>query len=335
MRLLATLTIVGSALISGGCYVGPDHLADTGLVNSESLVATKDRWWAAANAPCIAPHARVAVVEFSVEFVAVKKLGLFGTRPIIDIQDYSISGGAAHLAGLGREKILLDEHTLRSLPDDLYRSFIDQLSAFGLEVLPAEAIASAPALDALDAFEPGESLAGIFLSPAGSDTGRPKQVRVFPAAPLRVLRGDSAVIHDAAARTADALDADYALRVVIRLGADNGYASIERESHITVVPRAGVHDPLGPPRVYAVRSLLSDGIVSDHETFELLSGTVTTLNPALYRHEIRTLAEPYLSMGIASIAGLAPPVTAAAAGIFTPQPSGIAQGPDAPTPGSH
>lgn len=335
MRSLAILTIGGSALSCGGCFVGPDHLAQAKLTNEHALAESKDHWWAAANAPVMTPHARVAVVEFSVEFVAVKKLGLFGTRPIIDIQDYSFSGGAAHLAGIGREKIILDENALLALPGDLYHSFIDQLAACGLDIISMPTVADVPALSVIDAFEPGESLAGIFLSPTGSDTGRPKEVRIYPAAPLRSLRGDSADINAAAARAADALDADYALRVVVRLGADDGYASIERESHITVIPRSGVLEPLGPPRVYAVRSLLSDGVVADDASFELLTGTVTTVNPARYRQEVCTLAEPYLAMGIASIAGLAPPINSAAAGMVRTHPPGFARAPAATGSGAH
>lgn len=317
MRIGMIAMICGTTLAVGGCFVGPDHLAEARLTSPDEVTARKDRWWATANAPTITQAARVAIVEFSIEYVTVKKLGLFGTRPIVDVQEFSITGGAAHLAGIGREKLVLDDEAMRTLPGELYASFVEQLTAAGLDVLPTEHVIDADSLSHIGAFDTGESLDGMFLSPAGSDTGRPKEIRIFSAAPLRALRGDSTEINAAAARAANALGANYALRVVVRLGADNGYASIERESHITVIPCNGFTDPLGAPKVYAVRSLLSDGRIATSENFELLSGTVTTADANLYKQEVRTLAEPFLAMGLSSIGGLTPP--RGSAGVLPPR----------------
>lgn len=317
--------------LAGGCFSSPRHAADLKLDEPAALAAHAPTYWDAHALPtsAFAPRPRVAILEFSVEYVTVKRLGLFGSRPIADIQEFSITGGAAHLAGLGREKLDLDEATMAQLPAALEKRFEHTLESAGFDVVAPDRVAATPAYAALLALTPGEPYAGQFLSPLGSDTGRPKEIRVFPTAGLKVLPRDADnQLGDLRSVLADA-GAELGLIVRVRVGADGGFASIERDSHIRVITPAGQT----PGRLTALHSILSDGRIAADESFKFLSGSVTTADAALYREEVQRLADPFLGMAVAELRGGDERWAAGAVSGLTPaQLARLMFEPDAPRP---
>lgn len=300
-RRAALLLPVLLATLAGGCFSAPRHAAEVGFGGPASLAAHAPTYWKGSDLPSsgFAARPRVAVLEFSVEYVTTKKLGLFGSRPIADVQEFSITGGAAHLAGLGREKLELDEGTMRQLPSALEKQFERTLELAGFDVIGPDRVAASPAFAALVTLTPGEPYAGQFLSPVGSDTGRPKEIRVFPAEGLKILPREAENQTLDLRRVLAETGGELGLIVRVRVGADEGFASIERDSHIRVVTASG--EVQG--RLTALHSILSDGRIAADESFRLFSGSVTTADAALYREEVQRLAEPFLGMAVAELRG--------------------------------
>lgn len=301
--LLGAGLAIAASLVSGGCYSAPSHISALNLDNPDELAVAAPKYWDATDlsTQAFAPRPRVAIVEFSVEYVTEKRLGLFGSRPVADVGEISITGGIADIVGFGRESLDLDEETMKSIPGAIRPHFEQRLVQAGFEVLPPGRVVESDAFGSLQGLKPGDLYPVVYHNVIGSDTGRPKEVRVFPSAELKVLDGDSQAQRETIRQLLTQCGAQIALIVRIRVGADDGFASVEQDSEIRVISAGEPDMPAG--RLTALRSILSDASITKTDGFELFSGSVTYADPDLYRAELSRLIGPFTGMAITTLRG--------------------------------
>lgn len=301
--LLGAGLVLAGGLAMGGCYSAPSHISALNLDNPGDLAVAAPKYWDAKDlsTEAFAPRPRVAIVEFSVEYVTEKRLGLFGSRPVADVGEISITGGIADIVGFGRESLELDEETMKSLPGAILPHFEQRLVQAGFEILPPGRVVESGAFQSLPGLKPGDLYPVVYHNLIGSDTGRPKEVRVFPSTDLKVLDGDSLAQREAIRQLLAQCGGEIGLIVRIRVGADDGFASIEQDSEIRVISAGGPDIPAG--RLTALRSILSDATITKTDGFELFSGSVTYADPELYRAELSRLIGPFTGMAITTLRG--------------------------------
>ncbi len=297
------VTAVAMGLLLGGCYSAPSHVAALKLDAPEGLVVQAPKYWDAKglSTQAFAARPKVAIVEFSVEYVVEKRLGLFGSRPVADAGEISLTGGVADIVGFGRETFELDDATMQSLPAAIQPHFEQRLTDAGFEVLSADRVTKSAAFKTLAGPKPGALYPILFHNLFGSDTGRPKEIRIYPASNLKILDGDSQAQRTAVREILAQCGADIGLIVRVRVGADDGYASIEQDSEIRVISAGEPGAPAG--RLTAMRSILSDATITKTDGFELFSGSVTRADPALYKAELSSIVGPFMGMAITTLRG--------------------------------
>ncbi len=148
---------------------------------------------------------RVAVVEFTVEYVLASETG--ETRKL----DFG--------TGMKIE-----------LPGVLYMGFVDALPTYDRHSVPIQAVSEAAAYQRLE----GTGIEDVPLLPESV-----KETTRYPVDGLLCLAGHQDQTDAVIADLLDEVEADYALQVRLRVSIRNGRASIEKGSTVRVVTRDG------------------------------------------------------------------------------------------------
>lgn len=298
----SVLLMLGAALALAGCHAAPRHAADAAL----SEAAAPAQYWQARDLPALpqAGHRTLALAEFSVEYVTEKKMGLFGSRPVAGVDEFSITGGIADIVGVGKDQLEIDKAEMARIPGVLAADFQRQLTEAGFDVIPASVVAASASYAALGGLAPGAAYPAEFLNVVGSDTGRPKAIKVYPASPLKVLPGDRSAMQQFFSKVLTETNADVALAVRLRVGVDGGFASVERDSSLLFawVPRDAPAQPaVRTSKVIALRSLLSDDKVTLSENFRPFRGDVNNVDPARFETALRAILRPYAELAFRQV----------------------------------
>lgn len=194
----------------------PKIVSAAQLANPELQAKYAAVYWQRNSVPDMRKYGykRVAVTEFAVEFVTSK------------------------IEGDARKNVAYSQYLFDSLPSELYAMFVREVERHGVEVLPAAAVAKSRAYMRFDTIPNGyrPAMEGVYY--ASSDTGRVKQIEIYSAPGLNILKGAGG--KDVEAVEADLLKevgADVALRVRLRLGCFAGHATLERGSTVWVLSR--------------------------------------------------------------------------------------------------
>lgn len=286
-----------------GCHSAPKQMKHYSLETRDGALASTEEFWSNSGVPALLREGRqrIIVTEFALEYVTEKRSGLFGTRPVIGVDEFSITGGIANLVGIGRDELDLSEEEMVELPTLLHARFEERLRGAGFDVVGAECVAASASYAGFNAIEPGGGYGGAFLNIGGSDTGRAKAIKVYSAANLKALRGDASKLAEIERALLEELGADAAVRVRLRLGVDRDCATIERDSTVRVAWREG--EERGEGTMRAVRSLLSDEKVVSRSGFRPFRGDVSTVDRERYRREVLTIYEPFGEMIVGTLAG--------------------------------
>lgn len=313
LGILLSAPIFLAASTLAGCHAAPRHAADSSLTAD----AAPSQYWKVNDLPPLPESGRrsLALAEFSVEYVTEKKLGLFGSRPVAGVDEFSISGGIADIVGIGKDRLELDSAEMARIPSILAADFEKHLTEAGFDVLPPAQIAAGASYASIEGLTPGAAYPVEFLNVVGSDTGRPKAIKVYPAQPLKVLPGDPSAMQDHFSRILADTRADVALAVRLRVGVDRGFASVERDSSFVfawVPPTDGTPSDttLRTGKAVAVRSLLSDDKVTLSENFQPFRGDVNSVDAAKFESALRAVLGPYTELAFRQVRSNSEPTTA-------------------------
>jgi hypothetical protein len=212
-------------------------------------------------------YKRVAVTEFAVEFITSK------------------------IEGNARKDIAYSQYLFDLLPQELYALFVREVEQQKVEVLPIAAVTKSRAYMRFDTvaskgYRP--PMEGVYLAP--SDTGRVKQIDIYSAPGLNVLKGaGGADMESVEADLLKEVGADVALRVRLRLGCFAGHATIERGSTVWVLSR-DVAGNLSQEMTLA----------SDIRIVEAEKGTLVDVWVPKYRAAIEEMFPPLIAMAFLS-----------------------------------
>lgn len=314
-----TATAMLAAIVMSGCRQTPASYATANLTNPLSIERAAPVYWkprslpnickaeadrvrgpreeaarsggVAAQPAAVPMRPRVAIVEFTTEFVTDKLETPFKGQPVVSTTEYGYVGLPVTIIGIGRTRIIYEDILRRHLPDEMYCIFATALEARGFDVLLPQEVLAAPAYEGFVTVKPGSSKPGQIFNIFGSDTGRTKRVEFWPARGLSTVVGvKKGSIKKTLRQIIDETGADAALRVRVRIGVWRGVASVERETHVEVVTleKAG--------RIVQQRSIGSENFVIDPTRWRLLQGRVYPVRTDDYVEAMEQIFTPDAQM---------------------------------------
>jgi len=246
---------------------------------------------------------RIAIVEFTVEYVTTKLETPFKQQAVAGATEFGYIGLPVTLLGVGRKRIIFDNDLKTYLPDKLYNIFVSEMENAGYAILPAGAVRQAPAYSDFVTLAPGSAKPLEFLNVVGSDTGRTKNVEYWPAQGLSTIVGARrGSVNKIERQVIAQTGADAALRIRVRVGVWYGFASLERETRVEVTT------PEHSGKITAKRSLVSDQIVIDKSKFKVFQGVVYPVKTNLYTEAMAKMFPAYVKMAAEVLKCKAPQV---------------------------
>lgn len=289
-----TLTLAmcfAAALIIGGCH----ESSMTSPAAGQELAST---YWKRHNVPNMSQrgYKRIAITDFSVEFVTVRMESPLESQSAFTPPPITPGQHGAVVSGLRRKQISFEPSLCKEVTDEMYDLFVGSLKSRGLEALPREEVTASEAYKRFSTLGTRDSSLTQRINLVGSDTGRTKRVKVYPASGLRIINGArNEDIEDVEADLLLELNADVSLRVHVRVGVFHGHASLERGSTVWVQSR----DVIG--NLTSDRSLLSEDVVVDEEKFKQLKGQPYIVLGERYHAAIKKLFPSFVAMGLETV----------------------------------
>ncbi len=300
MRFRDGILVVASVFVCIsllGCHAAPMTYSAADLQSAKTRARVAHLYWARNNVPARweQRYRRVAIVDFSVEYVTAKIEVPGEQQPTFSPPAVAPAQIGIEFGGLFRKQSNYEPSLYQELADELHAMFTSELATRGFELLPAAEICGARAYQRLRTQERDDGSILQEFNLIGSDAGRVKQMVTYPATGYRIVSGaGQGDIEDVELALLDELGADVALRIHVRVGVYHGRASVERGSIIWVLAR----DVVG--NLTAEKSLLSDELVVEAEGFVPIQGQACAVDSRKYLEALRQLFPPYISMAFES-----------------------------------
>jgi|GEM_PF-2470621 len=288
---LAAFVLLAVGMASG-CHSAPQTMRAVNLEGETKIASAGEFWERRGLGPIGAGGGRrVAIIEFSVEYVTEKLEFPGKSQPKVFGTQYGMTGFAATSVGIGRTQAVFDGELKRKLPGALYGQFEGELKRAGYDVTAMEKVAGARAYSSFKTRKAGPSGLARWLDIGGNDTGNPKKIESYPAEGLQVIKGEgSKEFNAAAADIMNELQADVVLAAKVRLGLFAGRASVEQGSRIWAVTATE------SGQLWARRSLLSEEPVAQKGKWRLFRGRVYEIDGDRYRAAMEKLFPAYVSL---------------------------------------
>jgi hypothetical protein len=292
-RLFFAALVAACAGLATGCHSVPSTRRAAALDDLATFTQAAPRYWGKKGAACPSSTKRIAIVEFSVDYVSEKLLSPSLAQPTFGGIDYTTEGFILTTIGFWRTKTAFDEPLKSALPTEMYEIFVRELERRGYSVVPLEEVRRAEAYSRLAAEKPGASSLWQWLSVVTTDTGNAKKMQVYPAEGLVTIRNaNGAKVEDVEAALASEVGADACIRARFRVGLYDRRATVERGSRIFI------WTPMGGEELWASTSLQSYEQVADKGEFKAFQGRVHTVDSAKYREAIGEIFPVFVDMAL-------------------------------------
>ena len=279
-----TTTILAIATLAlAGCHAAPvqEHDAIEALrcvVDQEGDVKALDR---------------VAIAELSVESVDTKSRY---PGPGAVVFDPATLVPPLHVFGVGIRLTEYPKGLREHLPTTFYEDVERALAGARVQVLDAKAVSHAPAYAEYGTERFVRSSVVRHFDPRGTDTGRPRRSRTYPASGLAVLTGREALLETVDGQLREDLQADGVLRIRLRIGSHEGHATLESGSTVSLTTAGGTLAASLP------RTIVSVDQVGRSEGYLPFRGFLDHLERAPYRRAIRRLVAQFLRDALDGVA---------------------------------
>jgi hypothetical protein len=239
---------------------------------------------------------RIAIIEFTVEFVTVRSRTPFDSQLAVKIPPWDPIGGALEVIGLSRAQTLFKPEDRTAITTTLFNQFTTNLHDVGYTVIPESDIHAQPAYDTLTKGHPDNASADSspldFARLLATDVGVINASTAQPAPGMRLLDQD---LSQEDFRKSESLllqqtGADATIAVHLLVGCYNNRAAIEERSRVRVL-RSGAQEVA----LTSQRSLLSDKKVRKPGHFMPVLGMVEPVRMDEFDREIGELIDPYLA----------------------------------------
>ena len=292
-RLLFAALVAACAGLAAGCHSVPSTRRAGELDDPAKLTQAAPHYWEKKGTACPSSAKRIAIIEFSVDYVSEKLLSPSKAQPKVSGIDYSTSGFVLTTIGVWKNKTTFDESFKTALPEEMYEIFVRELESHGYSVVPLEEVRKAEAYSRLAAEKPGASSFWQRLSIAGSDTGTTKKMQVYPAEGLVTIKGTGgAKVEDVEAALAKEIGADATIRARFRVGLYDQRATVERGSWIFIRTTTGAQE------LTASMSLESEEEVAGKGEFKAFQGRIYKVDSAKYRAAIGEIFPAFVDMAL-------------------------------------
>jgi len=291
-RAMVPVVLV-ALILSAGCHAIPQTPHAAKLDDPGMLATSAPLYWHNHRLPVLPAGAKIALVEFSVEYVEEKLESPTKAQPVIFGTEYGITGLALTAVGVSKTRLELDGKAMPLLPDEMHDIFVRELESYGLTVLPDADVRKCASYALFTCWKPGSAYLLQRLDFTGSDTGNAKQLPVYPSEGHIAVKGArNMYVKDAEAALLKECGADAVVRARFRVGLYKGRAAVERGSKVFVTTASGSGE------LRAVRSLVSESAIAEKGSFKLFRGTVYSPEWDRFRSAILETFPPYASMAV-------------------------------------
>lgn len=312
--LVTAVLIAAVALTISGCMPAPVTAKAASAVTGISGGLPDGYWSRPVGTAAKRPTGvrRIAVTEFSVEFVAVRSRMPFASQPFFKPPPVGpppggfVSAGV-EIAGVFRAVTPISAFDRRSLTAALYDEFLTNLRASGYEVVPAAALHGRAAYALLTANRADGAVNSSsplrYLSLFSDDVGVINATTTVPAPGTRLVNDhqSDADRRQFSGRLLAEVGADAAVAVRLRVGSCADRAAIERGSSVSVIYQDGRET-----FCTSKRSLLSDDTVGAPSHFELVTGDIEPVRQPAFTAAVKGLFVPYLAPALERTLGHVP-----------------------------
>ncbi|MBI1370226.1 MAG: hypothetical protein GC162_16440 [Planctomycetes bacterium] len=300
--------VVAAGMMFGLTSCGPKAF-NTASLNTEddyqsqaSTYWKKEGWWSLP-----AGTKKIAITEFSVEYVT--KTGS---------QDYNAGLIAmAQLAGVGKKEYKFDEQMKQTLPTELYKQYVAELTKRGYEVLPSSALWNTPTYKKITTTEQGgtiktgQSTGNVFSDRVGRSY---QHGQVYVAADTIIVdMGFFASFGNPMGKEMAAVGeagADTGLHIRIKAGIDDKGRAVLWPGSIIMV-YAGVNNANSADNpVYVSKTTgsvvskemlyFSDPVINSKE-FEAFKGDIYDVQPGPYADAVKKVFPKFAALSIYSM----------------------------------
>jgi hypothetical protein len=291
-----------AVLTAAGCRSAPVQYDAARFDTPAKIAAEAPAFWAAMDVPQGALSSlatadglrpRIAIAEFTLEFVTDKIQRPFKRQPAADTGEYGMVGLPVTLLGFGRVNVVYEETLKRNLPAELHSALRAELEKAGMYVIPLETVAASPSYARFVPARPGSTRWLDVFNIVGSDIGRTKRTEYWPAGGLVVVDGPSGGrLDEVEAAIMKELDADALLFVRLRIDVYEGRLAVGSGSRIRVVTggREG--------SILSKSSLVSSDLVIDVSKWRLFKGRIYPVDGAKLAEAVREVWPPYAAMAV-------------------------------------
>ena len=288
------------ACVAGGCQQEkPTSYTLSDLREPQTLQEAGGFYWNLKNVPDLAIHdnARIAVVDFTVEFVASTlevpaRIFKPDEKPDAEEKPEAL---AARLNSVEERQIRYEDGFCRRMTDELYVMLTNEMTKRTRQIIPLSEIRATHAyqqVKTIDNFEVVQLGTGRRKDPNASYA---TWVNVYPVTGLGIAKGTGKMTgKQVAIAVIKELGADVAARVRLRVGVYQGRATIERGSQVWVLSR----DVYG--QMQLAKTLASGAKVLAPQQFDVAYDDRYVVDSDKYLAAMRQLFPTVIALGFES-----------------------------------
>ena len=236
---------------------------------------------------------QLAIAELSVESVDTKSRY---PGPGAVVFDPATLVPPLHVFGVGIRLTEFPKGLREHLPTTFYGDAERALAKARIELVDVDVVAEASAYRDYGTERFVRSSVLRHLDPRGTDTGRARRSRTYPASGLAVLTGGDGLLEAVDGKLRAQLSADGVLRIRLRIGSHEGHATLESGSTLTLTTATGALSASLP------RTIMSDEHVGRSEGYLPFRGSLDRLDRAAYRAAVRRLVRRFLHDALEGVA---------------------------------
>lgn len=295
-NLTHRLKIASLAFLAfAGCYAAPKKVSQLQPSPTTNPAKLAKDYWENTKPDLLPNHGKVAIEEFSVEYVSVSGAQPFERQPLfmpppIDPIGLAITGSLA-VSGVGRQSETYEAATMQRITAELYNDFRKNLEDRGLTVVAPAEVNATRAYAKLKTQDKANSSPLRYLQRSfSSDVGRVESSVTVPAPGLRVVVSDWGR-DDTDKKMLEELNASVAASVHLRIVAYRGAAALMQGSTIRIVHRKD-----GSTTLKSKASLISDNMIVEGGKWEPGAGKKANIDAMMLSTAVHASWPTYLDL---------------------------------------
>ncbi len=246
---------------------------------------------------------RIAITEFSVEFVDVQFRNPFGHPTLIKSSRAPMptptmpDQPGMELSGVGTRMTPMSMADQINASQALHDIFEQHLRENGLIIVPQKAVTACAGYAKLKARPSVSSSWALFLKPESTDTGVVLRTHTVAAPGLGVATCGAAALASAEAEIKRETDADVVMAVKLRVGTYQNKAALEQNS---IIRWTAANSSI---ILTAQKALVSDADVTEASRFEPVAGRIEPVHQDQVVRQLEGMLPAFIGLAFPSLQG--------------------------------